>query len=166
LLLNPLVTGTIELPDARKASYDSHNTGDDIAMSTGDYVTGNVVITETGKTGTFQSQTHLMTEDMNEIRIFNVIDKSPLAEKKLDRLPEVGDPVEIDREMYYVCEVTVDSDGSCDTIGVIPLMVRNPRQIKNIKSYLKCLSAARRRVQFLNRQNDCDFENCDEMVIS
>lgn len=103
---------------------------------------------------------------MKNIRIFNVIDNISLAETKLDKLPEVGDPIEIDHEMYYVCERTVQSEGDNEAIGVIPLIVRNPQKIENINDYLKCLTLAHRRIKFMSENKECDLNDCNEMIIS
>ncbi|MDP4222046.1 MAG: hypothetical protein Q8868_01925 [Bacteroidota bacterium] len=100
-----------------------------------------------------------------KIRPFNVIDHTDLPEIKLDRIPVDGDPLEIDREMYYVCETNfLENDDK--KIGVIPLVVKNPSKVANIESYINCLSIAHRRVQFRKEKNICDFNDCDEMVIS
>lgn len=100
------------------------------------------------------------------IKPYNVIDKSELPEITLSQVPSDGDPLEIDREMYYVCESNNESQSGQIAIGVIPLIVRNPAMISNINSYLKCLSLAHRKVQFKNSKGSCDIESCDEMVIT
>jgi hypothetical protein len=51
-------------------------------------------------------------------------------------------------------------------IGVIPLVVKNPAKVDNINSYVKCLSIAHRRIQFRKNNHICDFNDCDEMIIS
>ena len=96
---------------------------------------------------------------------FNVIDHTSLPEITVDKLPVDGDPLEIEREMYYVCEANLKGmDGQ--KIGVIPLVVKNPARINNIDSYIKCLTIAQKRVEFRKANNICDFNDCDEMVIS
>ena len=65
---------------------------------------------------------------MKDLRIFNVIDNSSLAVVKFDKLPEVGDPLEIDQEMYYVCEREYLTEGQGDAIGVIPQSRNDDRQ--------------------------------------
>jgi hypothetical protein len=100
------------------------------------------------------------------IRPYNVIDKSELPDVAVKQLPTDGDPIEIKGEMYYVCENNNISQDGKEVIGVIPLVVRNPATISNIKSYLKCLSIAHRKVQYKNDKGSCDLENCDEMVIT
>lgn len=82
----------------------------------------------------------------------------------LDNLPADGDPLEIDGQLYFVCENT-GLVGNGGTIGVIPLIVRNPSIIKDINRYINCLSRAHRKVMFRNKQGACDLENCEEMVI-
>lgn len=103
---------------------------------------------------------------MKDIRIFNVIDNISIAVSDFDILPEVGDPIEIDHEMYYVCEKECITEEDCDAIGVIPLIVRNPNRIKNIDNYLKCLTLAQRRIKFMNGQKECDLDDCSEIIIS
>ena len=101
-----------------------------------------------------------------KIKTFNVIDHTDLPEMTVDRLPVEGDPLEIDREMYYVCETKSKEGDGLQGIGVIPLVVKNPAKIQNIKSYIDCLSIAHRRIQFRKNNNICDFNDCDEMIIS
>lgn len=105
---------------------------------------------------------------MNKIAIkpFNVVDQTDLPLLKVDQFPVEGDPIEIDREMYYVCEKNYGQKDGIQKIGVIPLVVKNPARVLNIKSYLKCLSIAQRRVQFRKGKDICDLDNCDEMIIS
>jgi len=105
---------------------------------------------------------------MNKLKIelFNVIDQTNLTEITVDQIPVAGDPLEIDREMYYVCETNSQENGSLPKLGVIPLIVRNPAKVQNIKRYIDCLSIAHRRVQFRKNNNLCDFNDCDEMTIS
>ncbi len=101
-----------------------------------------------------------------KIRLFNVIDHTELPELTVDRIPAEGDPIEIEREMYYACETKLRETDGIRKIGVIPLVVKNPASIPNIENYIKCLSIAHRRVQFRKENNICDLNDCDEMVIS
>ena len=101
-----------------------------------------------------------------KIKPFNVIDKTDLPEITVDQIPVDGDPIEIDREMYYVCETRYEDKNGFQEIGVIPLVVKNPAKVVNIDSYIKCLSIAHRRIQFRKNNNICDFNDCDEMIIS
>jgi hypothetical protein len=99
------------------------------------------------------------------IKPFNVIEYTALPEITVEKLPVNGDPMEIEKEMYFVCESNMEMrDGHM--VGVIPLIVKNPANIKNIENYIKCLSVAHRRVQFRKANRICDFNECDEMVIS
>ena len=100
-----------------------------------------------------------------KIKPFNVIDHSSLPEITVDKLPVDGDPLEIEREMYFVCEANLREMNE-QKIGVIPLVVKNPAKVDNIDSYIKCLTIAQRRVQFRKANNICDFNDCDEMQIS
>lgn len=101
-----------------------------------------------------------------KIKPFNVIDQTELPVITVDRIPENGDPIEIEKEMYYACKPGSSVTGEFHEIGVIPLVVKNPSGVANIKEYLNCLSIAHRRVQFRKKNNLCDFNDCDEMVIS
>ena len=100
-----------------------------------------------------------------KIKPFNVIDQTDLTEITVDQIPVAGDPQEIDREMYYVCETKSKEKDGLQEIGVIPLVVKNPTKVQNIKSYIDCLSIAHRRIQFRKNNNICDFNDCDEMII-
>jgi len=101
-----------------------------------------------------------------KIKPFNVVDHTDLPDIVLDRLPVDGDPLEIDREMYYVCETNYQEKDDLHKIGVIPLVVKNPAKVLNIESYIKCLSTAQRRIQYRKENNICDLNDCDEMIIS
>jgi hypothetical protein len=99
------------------------------------------------------------------IKPFNVVDNTPLPEIYVDHIPAEGDPLEIDKELYYVCDITNDQQSDSGIIGVIPLVVRNPSRVANIESYIRCLSIAHRKVLFKNAGGTCDIDNCDEMII-
>ena len=99
------------------------------------------------------------------IKPFNVTDKTELPELSVNQIPADGDPLEINGEMYYVCERSDGKQSGPVEIGVIPLVVRNPAKVVNIDNYLKCLSIAHRKVQFKNKKGICDLNNCDEMII-
>jgi hypothetical protein len=100
------------------------------------------------------------------IKPFNVVDHSDLPEISVDKIPEDGDPLEIEKELYYVCEMNYEHQSDPQVIGVIPLVVRNPNKVENIKSYIQCLSIAHRKVQFKNDSGICDLDDCKEMIIS
>jgi hypothetical protein len=105
---------------------------------------------------------------MNKIVIkpFNVVDHTDLPVIKVDQALVEGDPIEINGEMYYVCEKNYRQKDSLQKVGVIPLVVRNPAKVLNIKNYIECLSIAHRRVMFTKNKKICDLDNCDEMIIS
>jgi hypothetical protein len=105
---------------------------------------------------------------MNKIVIkpFNVIDQTDLPELSVDQIPVNGEPLEIKEELYYVCEDDKKQHADNPVIGVIPLVVRDPSKVSNIHEYIHCLSIAHRKVQFKNRKGTCDFDNCDEMIIT
>jgi hypothetical protein len=100
-----------------------------------------------------------------KIKPFNVVDQTDLPAITVDQIPVDGDPLEIDREMYYVCETNYKQKNGPPEIGVIPLVVKNPSKVANIKDYIKCLSIAHRRIQFRKEKNICDLKDCDEMII-
>ncbi len=100
------------------------------------------------------------------LKPINIIDNTELPEISVNHTLTDGDPIEIKGEMYYVCDSSdIKQSGSME-IGVIPLVVRNPAKVTNIKEYIKCLSIAHRKVQFQNENGACDLNNCDEMIIS
>ncbi|MFZ2341128.1 MAG: hypothetical protein WAW07_15570 [Bacteroidales bacterium] len=100
-----------------------------------------------------------------KIKPFNAVDHTSLPETTVDKLPADGDPPEIERAMYFGCEANLKETEE-QKIGVIPLIVKNPARVENIDSYIKCLTIAQKRVQFRKANNICDFNDCDEMVVS
>jgi hypothetical protein len=107
-----------------------------------------------------------MSKNMDKIVItpYNVVDNTELPEMSVDQLPVDGDALEICGETYYVCQFVQTADSP--VIGVIPLVVRNPSRVLNIKNYIDCLSIAHRRVLYKNANGICDMDNCDEMIIT
>lgn len=105
---------------------------------------------------------------MNKVVIIphDVISQTNLPEMSVDFIPTDGDPLEINKELYFVCEQNFTQQSDHQLVGVIPLVVRNPAKVLNIKKYIQCLSIAHRKVQFRNDKGICDLENCDEMIIS
>ena len=105
---------------------------------------------------------------MNKIVIkpFNLIDQTVLPELSVDQIPVNGEPLEIKEELYYVCENDKIQHTANRVVGVIPLVVRDPSKVSNIHEYIHCLSIAHRHVQFKNKKGTCDFDNCDEMIIT
>jgi hypothetical protein len=101
-----------------------------------------------------------------KIKPFDVVDHTDLPVITVDQVPVDGDPLEINGEMYYVCEKNYDHKDDPQEIGVIPLVVKNPAKVLNIENYIKCLSIAHRRIQFRKDKEICDLDNCDEMIIS
>jgi hypothetical protein len=100
-----------------------------------------------------------------KIKPFNVIDHTSLPDIQVDKLPVDGDPLEIEGELYFVCEANFKEMGE-QRVGVIPLVVKNPARVDNIDSYIKCLTIAQRRIKFRKVNNICDFNEWDEMLIS
>jgi hypothetical protein len=96
----------------------------------------------------------------------DVVNHGNLPEMSVDKIPTDGDPLEINGELYFVCEQNYIQHADSPLIGVIPLIVKNPAKVVNIKEYVHCLSIAHRKVQFKNKRGICDLESCDEMVIS
>jgi hypothetical protein len=95
---------------------------------------------------------------------YNVVDKTELPEMAVDQVPTDGDALEIRGETYYVCQFVQEFEAP--VIGVIPLVVKNPSHVSNIKDYIECLSIAHRRVLYKNASGICDLESCDEMIIT
>jgi hypothetical protein len=100
------------------------------------------------------------------IKPINVIDHTDLPEILVDHIPTDGDPLEINKELYFVCEMNYKKHDDPPVIGVIPLVVRNPSKVSNIKKYIECLSIAHRKVLFKNDNGICDLDDCDEMIIT
>ena len=101
-----------------------------------------------------------------DIKLVDVIDNTPLPELSMDQAPANGDPIEINGEMYYVCDRIAEQENGWQTFGVIPLVVKNPSGVSNIKTYIECLTVAHRRVLYKKKGEKCSFDECDEMVIS
>lgn len=101
-----------------------------------------------------------------EIKPYNVTEDINLPAISIDKMPANGDPVEINGELYFVCENNIEEQTGKPSIGVIPLVVRNPAKVKDIEKYINCLSIAHRKVQFINEKGICDLDDCTEMVIS
>lgn len=105
---------------------------------------------------------------MNKVVIipYDVVTNANLPEMSVEQIPTDGDPLEINGELYFVCEQNYKQQVDSPMIGVIPLVVRNPAKVLNIKQYIDCLSIAHRKVKFKNDRGICDLDNCDEMIIS
>ncbi len=101
-----------------------------------------------------------------KIKPYNVINHAELPVITVDALPVAGDPIEVEKEMYYACETDHPEKDGLKHIGVIPLVVRNPAEVRDIGTYIGCLSTAHRRILFRKQNNICDFNDCDEMIIS
>jgi hypothetical protein len=103
---------------------------------------------------------------MNKVIIkpYDVVSHADLPEISVESLPTDGDPLEISGELYFVCEQAQRRTES-QVIGVIPLVVKNPSKVENIKKYIECLSIAHRKVQFRNEKGICNLPDCDEMII-
>lgn len=100
------------------------------------------------------------------LRVYDVVNRASLPGITIDKVPHEGDPIEVNGEMYYVCEKESGDQDNIKEIGVIPLVVRNPAAIPNIRTYIECLTIARRRIKFRKENNICGLEDCDEMIIS
>lgn len=94
-----------------------------------------------------------------KLKPYNIIDRAELPEIMADQFPVNGDPLEINDEMYYVCETNCREKEGMQWIGVIPLVIKNPGRVKNIESYKKYLAVALRRNQFLKRNNILNFKD-------
>ena len=103
--------------------------------------------------------------DKTVIKLYDVVGDATLPEITLKQIPADGDPLEIGGEMYYVCERNLELTNA-PSIGVIPLVVRNPSSVSNIERYIRCLCMAQKRVQFRNKNGMTDLEHSDVMIIS
>jgi hypothetical protein len=83
------------------------------------------------------------------IKPFNVIDRTELPEVTVNRVLVNGDPLEIDSQMYFVCETKNQVTDGRQPVGVIPLVIKNVTKIKNMECYLESLHAALRRMKDL-----------------
>lgn len=100
------------------------------------------------------------------IKPYDVISHEDLPELSVTSIPAHGDPLEISGDLYFVCEMDPFPESGSHTIGVIPLVVKDPAKVTDIKKYVECLSIAHRKVQFRNSNGLSDLEHSDEMVIS
>lgn len=82
-----------------------------------------------------------------KIKPFNIIDRTELPEVTTENFPVAGDPLEIENEMYYVCETNCQDQDGLKKITVIPLVIKDPGRVENIESYKSYLSIAIRRMQ-------------------
>jgi hypothetical protein len=83
------------------------------------------------------------------IKPFNVIDRTELPEVTVDRVPVNGDPLEIDSQMYFVCDTKNQVTDGRQPVGVIPLVIKNVTKINNIESYMESLYVALKRMKDL-----------------
>lgn len=104
---------------------------------------------------------------MNKVVIkpYDVVAQSGLPEISVDQMPTDGDPLEINRELYFVCDQDLKPQDGLPVIGVIPLIVRNPANVSNIGKYIECLSIAHRKVLFKNEGGISDLDHSNEMII-
>lgn len=98
------------------------------------------------------------------VKLYDVVADTELPEISVENLPSDGDPIEINNELYFVCERNY-SEPAEPVIGVIPLVVRNPSRVSNIEQYVRCLSMAQRQVQFRNKGKSTDLQQAEEMII-
>jgi hypothetical protein len=80
---------------------------------------------------------------------FNVIDRTELPEVTVDWVPVIGDPLEIDSNMYIICELNNQVKDGWQAVGVIPLVYKNDSKAVNIENYLESLYIALRKMQDL-----------------
>lgn len=99
-------------------------------------------------------------EMINEV--YDVTDNSSLPPVPVDRCTKIGDPLEINHEMYYICEMNYTGDGELSSVGVIPLVVRNTVSVEDIQGYLNCLSLARGRDLKRNGEEPGDPDECSD----
>ena len=104
--------------------------------------------------------------DKTVVKLYDVVADTDLPEISVEHLPSDGDPIEINNELYFVCERDY-READVPVVGVIPLVVRNPSSVSNIEQYVRCLSMAHRKVLFKNQEgNNTDLQHSEEMIIS
>ena len=84
-----------------------------------------------------------------KLKPYNVIDRTDLPEVTVEQLPVNGDPLEINSQMYFVCETNNQVKDGTQIIRVIPHVIKNATKAKNTESYLESLSVALRRMQYI-----------------
>jgi hypothetical protein len=99
------------------------------------------------------------------IKLYDVVSDKDLPQISVDEIPSDGAPLEIEGDLYFVCE-RENIQTVTPAIGVIPLVVRNPASISNIDQYIKCLSMAHRSVKFRNKKGPADLDHAEEMIIT
>lgn len=82
------------------------------------------------------------------IKPFNVIDRTNLKEVTVDRIPVIGDPVEVDSNMYLICDIHNQVNEGVQSVGVIPLVYKTNNAL-NTENYLESLNVALRKMQDL-----------------
>lgn len=82
------------------------------------------------------------------IRPFNSIDHAVLKEVTVDQIPVTGDPIEIDSNMYLICDIHNNVNDGELSVGVIPIVYKTGN-VFNTENYLESLSVALRRLQDL-----------------
>jgi sorbitol-specific phosphotransferase system component IIA len=80
------------------------------------------------------------------IKPYNVIDRSDLKEITVDQLPVLGDPLEVDSNMYLICEINNQVNEEAQSVGVIPIVYKTDKKLTN-ENFLESLSVALREIQ-------------------
>ncbi len=78
---------------------------------------------------------------------FNIIDRTELPSVRLDQVPVNGDTMEINSQIYYVCDTDDVKYDHYQTVRVIPGIIGNTFKGAVSGSYFESLSAAITRLQ-------------------
>lgn len=81
------------------------------------------------------------------IKPYNVIDRSDLKEITVDRIPAVGDTLEVDSDLYLVCDIHNVVNDCTQAVGVIPIVYKTENKAFNTENYLESLYVALKRMQ-------------------
>lgn len=83
------------------------------------------------------------------IKPFNVIDRAALNEVSVDRVPVIGDPLEVNSTMYLICDIHTNLSADGQSVGVIPIVYKTDNKVFNTENYIESLYVALRRMQDL-----------------
>lgn len=84
------------------------------------------------------------------IKPYNVIDRTDLKEVTVDRVPVIGDPLEVDSNMYLICDMDNQVNDGGQSVRVVPLVYKNGNKAFNTENYLESLYIALLRMQDLS----------------
>lgn len=84
------------------------------------------------------------------IKPYNVIDHAELNAVSVERAPVIGDPLEVESEMYLICDIYKQVNDNEHSVGVIPVVYKTEDKSINAENYLESLYVALRRMQDLS----------------